>query len=200
MNLEHHPGPYDHLVSKGDTNEKALQRAIIALKSSNLGDKKISWIDIELPMQEGKTKTKRFDLIGETSKGDYVLCELKFAKGTSKGDTPEDATTQIIKYRDTIVDYFKRLKAANQNFNLHTNAAYPQLDLDKCIDQPIQLVVAANKKYWEMHPDFSRNPSVKYASINVEEDWFSKLAEKATEPDGTYKPTMPEFARIWSIV
>ena len=127
MNIEHDPEEYHQNVDKGTYAERAFQRAIIALKSAIINDDEISWIDIELPIKEGKTD--RFDLIGETSEGNYILCELKFAQGTTNGDSPEKATTQVLQYKNTLIDYATRLKAAGQNFNLHLNATYKQLDI-----------------------------------------------------------------------
>jgi len=198
MNIEHQPDVYTTDISNKDCSERALQRAIINLKSANLSDTTISWIDIELPIKEGRS-SKRFDLIGESPDGSYVLCELKFSKDRANGDDPEQTVNhQILPYRDMLLDYAKRLRDANKNFNLHLNASYRTLDLNKLINQPIKLIMAANKEYWARHQHFTKNPAVDFYSINIESDWFLRQSKSQSGQNDTYSPTMPSFTRLWT--
>ena len=205
MNLEHSPTEYSTYVSTEEHAEKAFQRAIIALGFSILKDETISWIDIELPKGEPDKNTTdngdgRFDLIGETADGNYVLFELKFVC-VSKSSSPESTTAQLLRYRDSLVDYAKRLKAVGQRFNLHLNAKHQQLDLDKLVNNSMKLIVAANNKYWDSWRNsslVSRSPEVEYYKINIENDWFIGKGRRPSSVPETYTPWMPNFTRIWA--
>lgn len=199
MNLEHHPREYHLDINKKDCNERAFQRAIIALEYATLDNKKVSWIDIELPIKEGKTK--RFDLIGETPDGNYVLCELKFAKRKTKGDSPDKATRQVLQYKSTLIDYAVRLKASNKNFNLHTNATYKRIDINKLITKPIKIIIAANQQYWSYwrrSSHFTNHPDIEYWEINVDSEHFAKQSKEKSKLGSKYRPSMPESSRTWS--
>lgn len=105
----------------GDTGEKALQRAIIDSKVSNIDDTIIKWLDIELPVgQEIKidiTKnSNRIDLIGSNlSKSIYTIVELKYGKCQ---DSPCKAAAQLLNYFYNILHNKEVLEQNNVH---HTN-------------------------------------------------------------------------------
>jgi hypothetical protein len=72
-----------------DTNEKALQRALLMQGTSLLDGKEVKWLDIELPIEfTDNSRRKCVDLIGKDNDGQLYLCELKFS---GNSDTPRDA-------------------------------------------------------------------------------------------------------------
>ena len=75
----HVPGKYNPLVNVRNKYETALEKAILNIGYSVLGDEKILWLDGELPLESKRRGYKRLDLLGIDSKGRYVLCELKFS-------------------------------------------------------------------------------------------------------------------------
>lgn len=71
--------PRNYAMCIHGISECAFQRAII-LGEYSIVDKedKITWIDIELPVDDStSSRGKCIDLIGKDSQGHYVLCELK---------------------------------------------------------------------------------------------------------------------------
>ena len=61
-----------------DTNEKALQRAVLNQGESYLDGKTVEWLDIELPVEFSENARRPcIDLIGRDEDGRYLLCALK---------------------------------------------------------------------------------------------------------------------------
>lgn len=133
-----------------DVNEKALQRAILIQGISNLADfSEIKWLDIELPVNGNRTAPRGecVDLIGKSEEG-YVLCELKFLKGTSKSNSPEYACDELQRYSKQISDNWEEL----ESLNLHHSDCidFSWEDIAKDINSgKIVKIIAANKDYWQ---------------------------------------------------
>lgn len=68
-----------------DTNEKALQRALLMQGTSLLDGKEVKWLDIELPIEfTDNSRRKCVDLIGKDNDGQLYLCEFKSAIALSR--------------------------------------------------------------------------------------------------------------------
>ena len=57
-----------------DTNEKALQRALLMQGTSLLDGKEVKWLDIELPIEFSEnSRRKSVDIIGIDTRGRFYL-------------------------------------------------------------------------------------------------------------------------------
>lgn len=171
-----------------DTAERAFQRAIIQGKTSLVKGEEITWIDIELPVYGDKSRGKSIDLIGKDSKGNYVLCELKFRKERDS-DGPNEATEQLKGYHEYIKKNAKDLNSMNLK---HTNAK-EKIDWERVAGENTRLFVVANEFYWNtwLKPSKKQekpfDKDVEYYSVDVNRYEFEKQKGKKT----AYTPQMP---------
>lgn len=153
------------------TAECAFQRAIILGKTSFVNGEIIKWIDIELPVDGIKARGKCIDLIGIDSKGNYVICELKFRRNYHDNGGPIEAAEQLI-------EYYKYIKTnKDQLIGLqHKNATEP-IDWYSIASNKTRLFVVANKDYfnsWYVRKKSTLNKDVEYYSVNIEQDVFQQ--------------------------
>lgn len=176
-----------------NTSECAFQRAIIEGQYSLLNGEKIEWLDIEIPVDySGNARGKSLDLIGMDSKGNYVLVELKFRKGSRDNGNPEEAAFQLKEYLQYIKQNYSHLHGHSENGK--------PIDWEKVANGKTRLVVSANKRYWESWFG-PRRKGVKYDitgvecySVDVEQDEF---INQRGEMD-TYSPKFPSKDQlIW---
>ena len=81
-NRKTRPDSFSTLIA--DTGEKALQRALIMGGTSLIDGEVVEWLDIELPVEFSESARRRcFDLIGRTSSNKFIICELKYSRGTN---------------------------------------------------------------------------------------------------------------------
>lgn len=175
------------------TAECAFQRAIIQGKQSRVKDDIITWIDIELPVNDSTSaRGKCIDLIGKDSKGRYVLCELKFRKKSDNGG-PEEAASQLKEYYQEIKKNAKELNS----IKLHHSNASELIDWEKVASDNTRLMVVANKFYWETwcvrKKVLLTEKGVEYYSVNIDRFEFKK--QKGDKK--LYAPYMPEEGLEW---
>ncbi len=195
--------PDDFNIEIKDWRERALQRALWRKGTSKLGTVKITWRDIEIPVDNGgKRNSKRIDLIGVGDDDSLVLCELKFGRSKS---SPNDAAKQVIEYKDYILAHTESLKC-------HKKAAKRGgLDWLKLVKKPIHLVLAANSTYWRHWERKLRNEwkdklaslekdGIECYELRIENDFFKKQKEKRAESkDDKYTPDLEEPKQnIWT--
>ena len=173
-------------------SECAFERAIILGKYSILDGKRVDWLDIEIPVaQSGNSRDRCLDLIGKDEDGRYVLCELKFRRGSSDNGNPVKAANQIMGYLESIRKNYTTLRQ-------HTNAL-GDIDWEVVANGDTRLVIAANHRYWDSwygprRPKGKFIPSgVECYSVNVEQDIFDRQKGSGLK----YTPNMPTEAKIW---
>ena len=178
-----------------NTAECAFQRAIIQGRYSFIKGEKIKWIDIELPVDDSLSKRGEcVDLIGKDSKGNYVLCELKFRKRSDHG-SPSLATTQLKNYYENIK---KNAVELNRIKLGHINAS-ERIDWEKVASPTTRLMVVANDFYWDTWLIRSRkkerltDKNVEYYSVNVDRFEF----EKQLGDNKNFAPIMPKGGIEW---
>ena len=187
------PGAYSTKIAHAA--ECAFQRAIIQGGTSTVKGEKITWIDIELPVYGDKSRGKCIDLIGKDSKGNYVLCELKFRKKRDSGG-PKEATEQLKEYYSYIQKNADDLNSMNL---MHENAKEKKIDWKKVAAQTTRLFVVANSFYWDTWLILSKkkekldDKDVEYYSVNIDRYVFEKQKGKNT----TYTPQMPPEGMVW---
>ena len=173
--------------------ECAFQRAIIQGGTSTVKGEKITWIDIELPVYGNKSRGKCIDLIGKDSKGNYVLCELKFRKKSDNGG-PNEATEQLKEY----YSYIKNAEDLKSRDLQHTNAK-EKIDWERVAGENTRLFVVANEFYWNtwLKPSKKQekpfDKDVEYYSVNIDRYVFEQQKVNST----TYTPKMPKEGMIW---
>lgn len=177
------------------TAECAFQRAIIQGKYSIVKEDKITWIDIELPVDNSaSSRGQCVDLIGMDSKGNYVICELKFRKKSDNGN-PIEATEQLKGYYKNIEHNAKELNRIKLG---HTNATM-KIDWEKVASSNTRLMVVANEFYWSTWLERSKkkvkltDSKVEYYSVEIDRDAFEKQKGK----NKYYTPQMPEKGLKW---
>lgn len=181
---KHNPVKYATCIH--DDGEKALQRAIIQGGFSMLGNQKVNWLDIEIPVvANGKPREKCLDLVGQCDNGEYVLVELKFKSKKSDGESPKKACEQLIDYRDEIIDHPNDIEGHKKN---GIPVSWGEINTNTI------LIVAANKGYWENwknEDEIFNTDGVLYYSIDVEEDEYEKQKKESDErgEDG-YSPKL----------
>ena len=204
--LPHNPGKLSERI--GSTRERALQRAILASGRTILGDDDVvEWLDCELPVESGVgRKYKRLDLIGKDSRGNYVLCELKFSGKSRQGaDNPIAASEQLKEYRE-------RLWGIAETFRFHEGCKEKELDASRFKSGRTRLMVAADRKYWEtwkrkwkklndgicctLHAD------IEYYSIDVDAEAFKKQRESqiVNGDSRKYRPVPPPGVGAWRMI
>jgi hypothetical protein len=177
------------------TAESALQRAIIEGETSLVNGEEITWIDIELPVYGDKSRGKCIDLIGKDSKGNYVLCELKFRKKRDSGG-PNETTEQLKEYYSYIQKNADDLNSMNF---MHENAKEKKIDWKKVAAKTTRLFVVANSFYWDTWLILSKkkekldDKDVEYYSVNIDRYVFEQQKGNNT----TYIPKMPKEGMIW---
>lgn len=131
-----------------DVDEKALQRAILSLGYSKIGNTTINWLDIELPVVKEITSRRRpsIDLIGEYN-GGFVLCELKF-KNKSNSDSPEDAVKELEGYCEQIVQNYDFLDTLDLHHEDCQMFSWTEIK-DSITDGRVMKIIAANHEYWK---------------------------------------------------
>lgn len=177
------------------TAECAFQRAIIQGKYSIVKNEKIVWIDIELPVDDSShARGKCVDLIGKDSRGNYVLCELKFRKKSDNGN-PIEATEQLKGYYEEIK---KNAIELNRIGLGHTNAT-EKINWEKVASGKTRLMVVANDFYWGTWLERSKkkvkltDSRTEYYSIEIDRNEF----EKQKGDNNYYTPKMPQNGLTW---
>ena len=155
-----------------DTNEKALQRALLMQGTSLLDGKEVKWLDIELPIEfTDNSRRKCVDLIGKDNDGQLYLCELKFS---GNSDTPRDAESQLLEYFELIKYNAQKLEDNNIHHKKQESFSWMELALSS-----IKLCIMADATYWckwenkvekvkLQHPD-----EVKCFAIDIDSDIFA---------------------------
>lgn len=172
-----------------DTNEKALQRALLLQGSSLLDGKEVKWLDIELPVEFSENSRRRsVDIIGVDVDGQFCLCELKFS-GSS--DTPRDAESQLLEYFDLIKDNAQKLEDNDIHHKKQEFFSWIQLALSTP-----KLCIMADATYWRkwenkgmkvklQHPD-----NVKCFAIDIDSNIFAN--QRAVNGGELYTPSLVE--------
>ena len=177
------------------TAECAFQRAIIQGKTSIVKNELIKWIDIELPVDDSPFSRGRcVDLIGKDSKGNYVLCELKFRKKSDNGN-PIEATKQLKGYYENI----KKNATELNSIDLRHKNATERIDWKKVASSNTRLIVVANSFYWDTWLVRSKNKveltdsKTEYYSVKIDRFVFEKQKGKNQH----YTPQMPKEGLVW---
>lgn len=124
-----------------DTNEKALQRALLMQGTSLLDGKEVKWLDIELPIEfTDNSRRKCVDLIGKDNDGQLYLCELKFS---GNSDTPRDAESQLLEYFELIK--YNAQKLEDNNIHHKKQESFSWIEL--ALSSP-KLCIMADATYW----------------------------------------------------
>lgn len=172
-----------------DTNEKALQRALLLQGSSLLDGKEVKWLDIELPVEFSENSRRRsVDIIGVDEDGQFYLCELKFS-GSS--DTPRDAESQLQEYFDLIKDNAQELD--ENNIHHKKQKFFRWVDLDN--SNP-NLCIMADASYWCKWEDkvekvkLQHPEKVKCYAIDIDSDIF--VNQQAEQGGGQFTPLLEE--------
>ena len=192
--------PRDFSMKIRSTTETAFQRAIWGSKTSKVGRTTVTWIDIELPVnQSGNPRGRCIDLIGIDDQKEYVICELKFGKNTK--DAPAKAAKQVNEYLKFIQDNRNSLQPP------HKKARLP-IDWRKVAAKSTRKIVAANKDYWNHWSDPKRNKDKKSTTsipdgiecytLDISTKLFAEQKKKSKE--ATYTPEITEERNIWTPV
>ena len=174
-----------------DTNEKALQRALLMQGTSLLDGKEVKWLDIELPIEfTDNSRRKCVDLIGKDNDGQLYLCELKFS---GNSDTPRDAESQLLEYFELIK--YNAQKLEDNNIHHKKQESFSWIELTLSSPKP-KLCIMADATYWckwenkvekvkLQHPD-----EVKCFAIDIDSDIFAN--QRAVKSGEQYTPSLEE--------
>ncbi len=172
-----------------DTNEKALQRALLMQGTSLLDGKEVKWLDIELPIEfTDNSRRKCVDLIGKDNDRQLYLCELKFS---GNSDTPRDAESQLLEYFELIKNNAQKLEDNNIHHKKQESFSWMELALSS-----IKLCIMADATYWckwenkvekvkLQHPD-----EVKCFAIDIDSNIFAN--QRAVNGGELYTPSLVE--------
>lgn len=172
-----------------DTNERALQRALLKQGTSLLDGKEVKWLDIELPIEfTDNSRRKCVDLIGKDNDGQLYLCELKFS---GNSDTPRDAESQLLEYFELIKNNAQKLEDNNIHHKKQESFSWMELALSS-----IKLCIMADATYWckwenkvekvkLQHPD-----EVKCFAIDIDSNIFAN--QRAVNGGELYTPSLVE--------
>ena len=172
-----------------DTNERALQRALLKQGTSLLDGKEVKWLDIELPIEfTDNSRRKCVDLIGKDNDGQLYLCELKFS---GNSDTPRDAESQLLEYFELIKYNAQKLEDNNIHHKKQESFSWMELALSS-----IKLCIMADATYWckwenkvekvkLQHPD-----EVKCFAIDIDSNIFAN--QRAVNGGELYTPSLVE--------
>jgi hypothetical protein len=151
-----YPSTPKKFKENADGGETSLQREIIRADCSVILEKKVHWIDIELPIiLNKKSRRKSIDLIGLEEDGDFVICELKY--GASKDD-PIKASFQLLSYFLCILFNASELELTEVH---HTNAKR-EFNWKRIEIANTKLVVAGDEKYWAKHKHVDNNKIIDF--------------------------------------
>lgn len=172
-----------------DTNEKALQRALLMQGTSLLDGKEVKWLDIELPIEfTDNSRRKCVDLIGKDNDGQLYLCELKFS---GNSDTPRDAESQLLEYFELIK--YNAQKLEDNNIHHKKQESFSWIEL--ALSYP-KLCIMADATYWckwenkvdsvkLQHPDL-----VECLAIDIDSNVFA--GQRAEQGGEHYTPSLEE--------
>ena len=172
-----------------DTNEKALQRALLMQGTSLLDGKEVKWLDIELPIEFSEnSRRKSVDIIGIDTRGRFYLCELKFS---GNSDTPRDAESQLLEYFELIK--YNAQKLEDNNIHHKKQESFSWIEL--ALSSP-KLCIMADATYWckwenkvekvkLQHPD-----KVKCFAIDIDSNIFAN--QRAVNGGELYTPSLVE--------
>lgn len=173
-----------------DTNEKALQRALLMQGTSLLDGKEVKWLDIELPIEFSEnSRRKSVDIIGRDEDGRYLLCELKFSN--NKTDSPCNAEKELIGYYDLINQNSTELD--NNDIHHKKQKIFSWAEL---INSNPRLCIMADASYWVhwenkvdsvklQHPD-----QVECFAIDIDPDIF--VNQQSEQGGEQYTPSLEE--------
>ena len=191
------------------TTETAFQRAVLRNGETILGGKrgktKITWLDIELPVETDNGSPKRrhcVDLIGKTDDNHYIICELKFGKSA---DEPEKAIKQLLEYHKAIKANYKNLDADDR---LH-HPGGKAFKWENLAAPSTKLYVVANAAYWAYWSgrrgknlkdikDKYPGENIEFLSVDIPSDYFEKQKEKEKDLQGLYTPEIE--TKFWDIL
>lgn len=175
-----------------DTNEKALQRALLMQGTSLLDGKEVKWLDIELPIEfTDNSRRKCVDLIGKDNDGQLYLCELKFS---GNSDTPRDAESQLLEYFELIK--YNAQKLEDNNIHHKKQESFSWIELALSSPNSPKLCIMADATYWckwenkvekvkLQHPD-----KVKCFAIDIDSDIFAN--QRSVKSGEQYTPSLEE--------
>lgn len=186
--------PRDFSMKIKSTTETAFQRAIWGSKTSKVGGTTVTWIDIELPVnQSGNPRGRCIDLIGIDDQKEYVICELKFGKNTK--DEPAKAANQVKEYLEFIQNNRNSLQPP------HKKARLP-IDWRKVAAKSTRKVVAANKDYWDYWTKQNKGnkmnilDEIECYCLDIPTDLFKKEKSQSA----TYTPELKnDKQNIWNL-
>lgn len=190
-------------TSIADTAEKALQRAMFILGSFQRGSDEIEWLDMELPVDLGKTE--RFDLIGRSKKAKrFVLCEVKFCRRTTHSDNPQYAANEAVKYYKHIKENYTTYRDNHHSVPNPDGFVGKVFDWDLVAHNNTELIVVANAAYWAYWLGHMKVPVPLFGecegfrkrvicfSVDVPGDYFDRLKDGRK----VYIPTVDSLAPI----
>lgn len=190
-NRKTRPDSFSTLIA--DTGEKALQRALIMGGTSLIDGEVIEWLDIELPVEFSESARRRcFDLIGRTSSNKFIICELKYSRGTNnENESLKHAyEDELMVYKSLIEENYAELDINKVH---HTNG---KDFLWSDVAKNAQYIIAANKEYWEYHLKQKDNQlppeDISCYSIDVDIEYFKR--QKGVNKQ--YMPNIPSDC-IW---
>lgn len=173
-----------------DTNEKALQRAVLKQGQSYIDGKTVEWLDIELPVEFSENARRPcIDLIGRDEDGRYLLCELKFSN--NKTDSPCDAEKELIGYYNLI----KQNSTELDNNDIH-HKEEKTFSWAELVNSNPRLCIMADASYWVywenkadrvklQHPDL-----VECLAIDIDSNVFAD--QRAEQGGEQYTPSLEE--------
>lgn len=174
-----------------DTNEKALQRALLMQGTSLLDGKEVKWLDIELPIEfTDNSRRKCVDLIGKDNDRQLYLCELKFS---GNSDTPRDAESQLLEYFELIK--YNAQKLEDNNIHHKKQESFSWIELALSYPKP-KLCIMADATYWckwenKVEKVKLQHPNkVKCFAIDIDSDIFAN--QRAVKSGEQYTPSLEE--------
>jgi len=179
------PKEYSTLIAS--TTETALQRAIIINDYSIIDGEKVTWLDIELPVDiRSKARRRCIDLIGKTD-DEFIICELKFGKDSAT-DPPYYAEKEVINYiQDIRYNYISLDKDDSIH---HTNGKHFYW---RDVAEKGRPIIAANEaywRYWTKHRKVDIPTDIPCYSLNVDTIFFKQLKQDRDK----YTPEVVELA------
>lgn len=173
-----------------DTNEKALQRAVLKQGQSYLDGKTVEWLDIELPLEFSENARRPWiDLIGRDEDGRYLLCELKFSN--NKTDSPCDAEKELIGYYDLITKNSMELDKNEIHHKKQKLFSWTEL-----VNSNPRLCIMADASYWvhwENKVDsvkLQHSDQVECFAIDIDPDIF--VNQRSEQGGEQYTPSLEE--------
>lgn len=195
----------DNIKSTGET---AFQRGIfngeysILKYGKEIGNKKVVWNDIELPVTLNKNSRRiSVDLIGFIN-DQPVLCELKYQKKSTSKEPPIYAIVELLMYHYFIQCNFKKL----DKHNVHHELFMKKFKWEEIVENEVSLLlVVANKKYWDYWFKKTSKKELLKQTLGLNVDFNLNINlfetqdedyEKQKEKQEKYKPTVS--SKIWT--